>query len=352
MELELQAALGITLMFAHANNADAGEALNRALNLATRLEDRWSQLTTLARLHIFREHIDDCATAMAHAGQSLGLAREIGQPDAMAIACSLSGISHYLAGDQVQARRDLERALENSATSKRSSTSASGFDHRNRTSIALARVLWLSGEPELARHLAERTLAEAAALDHPVTHCIALICSLSIQLWMGDLVRAEATLPILHECAQTNAQAPYILVARCFDGELALERGDHAGAVSALEHNFPRLRETRYELLTTRFSIALARGLAGSGRQGEARRILEETIARCDSSGDRGSLAELLRVSAALAGAPGEARRVLEEAASVARQQGAYGWEPRIAADLARLPVDAFNSGAEAAETR
>ena len=351
LELELQAALGITLMFAHANSVEAGEALTRALDVAAMLEDRWSQLITLARLHIFREHVGDCASAEVHAEQAIVIAAQIGAPDAMAIACSLSGISRYLAGDQVQARRDLERALEQSAPSQQRGTSASGFDHRNRASIALARVLWLAGEPDAALRLAERTLAEAAALNLPVTHCIALICSLSIQLWMGDLARAEATLAILRDCAQTNALAPYILVARCFDGELALEHGDHAGAVYALDHNLPLLRATRYELLTTRFSIALARGLAGSGRQDAARRVIEDTMTRCESIGERVALAELLRVRAASA-TPDEARRLLEEAAEIARQQGAYGWERRIAADLARLPVDVVNPVPGAATTR
>lgn len=40
VELELQAALGIALMFAHSNSSEVGKALTRALDVGTLMEDR------------------------------------------------------------------------------------------------------------------------------------------------------------------------------------------------------------------------------------------------------------------------------------------------------------------------
>ncbi|AOR75336.1 hypothetical protein [Novosphingobium sp. HR1a] len=77
-------------------------------------------------------------------------------------------------------------------------------------------------------------MAEVAAFAHPVTHCIALICSMSIDLWMGEFTRARETLPILRDCVRANTLAPYIAVAQGFEGERALEFGRHAEAVEAL----------------------------------------------------------------------------------------------------------------------
>ena len=57
-------------------------------------------------------------------------------------------------------------------------------------------------------------MAEVAAFAHPVTHCIALICSMSIDLWMGEFTRARETLPILRDCVRANTLAPYIAVAQ------------------------------------------------------------------------------------------------------------------------------------------
>ena len=351
MELELQGALGIALMFTRGNSPEAGKALARALEVATLVEDRWSRLCMLGRLHIFHERIGEYAVATAHAGQAIAVAEEIGDPEALAVAYSLSGISHHLAGDQIRARCDLEQALENSAPSQRNRTIAYGFDHRNRSAIALARVLWLTGAPEAAQRLAEQTVAEAAALDHPVTHCIALIWSLSVHLWMGDISRAELALRTFRESAQTDALGPYIAAAQGFGGELAIEHGRYAEGAQALEDSLSQLRAARYELLTTPFSIALARGLAAGGRLAEAGRLVEATIARCTETGERIALPELFRVKAAIAGAGGaaeEALAALEQAGSVAREQGAHAWEMRAATDRAGLIAHAVSPGAAA----
>jgi len=340
MELELQGALGIALMFTRGNSPQAGEALARALEVATQVGDNWSRLCMLGRLHIFHERIGEYAVAMAFAEQAIAVAEEIGDPEALAVAYSLSGISHHLGGDQIRARRDLEQALESGAPSQRSRTIAYGFDHRNRSGIALARVLWLTGEADAAQRLAEQTVAEAAALDHPVTHCIALIWSLSVHLWTGDIARAETALATFRECARTDAFGPYIAAAEGIGGELAIEHGRYAEGVAALENSLSQLRGARYELLTTPFSIALARGLAASGRLAEARGVVETTISRCTDTGELIALPELLRVKAAIAGAEGaaeEALTALEQAGSVARQQGAQAWDLRVATDWAGL---------------
>lgn len=339
-ELELQAALGVALMFTRGNSVEAGEALARALQVARLVEDRWSQLCMLGRLHIFHERIGEYAVALAHAEQAIAVAEEIGDAEALGIAYSLSGISHHLAGDQIRARRELELSLEKSAPSQRSRTIVYGFDHRNRSTIALARTLWLCGDAEGARDLAGRAVREAAALDHPVTHCIALIWSISLHLWMAEWNRAESALGTFSECAQINALGPYIAVAQGFRGELAIEQGRYAEAVAALEESRSLLHAARYELLTTPFAIALARGLVADGRSEAARRIVDSSIARCTGSGELILLPELLRVKAAIRAAAGmgeDAAEVLDEAFAVAQRQGAPAWEARIAMDRSAL---------------
>ncbi|TDW61879.1 putative ATPase [Novosphingobium sp. PhB55] len=344
MELELQSALGIALMFTRGNSPEAGAALTRALDIGTGLEDRWGQLCTLARLHIFHERIGEYEVAMRHAERAVEIAEAIGEPEALAVAYSLSGISHHLAGYQTRARHDLERALAASPPSERSRTIAFGFDHRNRSTIALARTLWLSGEPMAARALAEQAVREAAGLDHPVTHCIALIWAFSVYLWMGEMALVDQTLAAFTDSAQVNALGPYIAAAGGFRGEVAVERGDHAAAVLALQESLSLLRAARYDLLTTPFSIALARGLAAEGRLQDARQVVDATIARCTANEERIALPELLRIKAAIVGAAsadaaGAARALLEEARSLARDQGARAWELRAALDLAATLV-------------
>ena len=94
---------------------------------------------------------------------------------------------------------------------RRSRTLHYGFDHRNRTGLALARTLWLQGFPDQARRWADQVEAEAVALDHPVTHCIALVWTLCIYTLAGDLDKAEKSLRDLRE-HRRNAYlfGPYI----------------------------------------------------------------------------------------------------------------------------------------------
>jgi predicted ATPase/DNA-binding winged helix-turn-helix (wHTH) protein len=338
IELELLAALGISLMFTRGNSAEAGQALARALEIAIDLEDRWSQLRILGGLHIFHERIGQYSNAMSHAQRAVEVAEAIGEPEAIGVAYSLSGISHHLAGDQVLACRELELALEKSPPSQRSRTIRYGFDHRNRSGIALARALWLTGHSARAGAVARQAVREAAQLDHPVTHCIALIWSFAVHIWMGELDSAQDDLEAFTECAEVNALGPYIAAAGGLRGELAIERGRPGEALGAIEESLSRLRAIRYELLVTPFSLALARSLMQDERYHEARELIDATIARCNGNGERFAAPELLRVKAQiLCRADGDidgGEALLKEASDLAREQGSCAWGLRIAADL------------------
>ncbi|WP_380871615.1 transcriptional regulator [Sphingomonas sp. DBB INV C78] len=344
LELELQAALGITLMFTRGNSEAAGRALTRALEIATALDDRWNQLRLLGRLHIYHERIGEYSTALRHAEQALEVAAIIGAPEAIGVACSLSGISHHLAGDQKLALRQLEQSLQKSPPSTRSRTVHYGFDHRNRSGIALARTLWLTGRAAQAGRLARQIVREAAALDHPVTHCIALIWALAVHMWMEDFEAAGDALSAFAECAEANALGPYIAAASGFRGELAILQGRTGDALAAVEESLTRLRAARYELLTTSFSIALARGLAADERPDEALHLVDATLASCEANGERFAVPELLRLKAEIARhssaqvEPGTT--LLEQALILSRDQGARAWELKVVNDLAAQFAD------------
>ncbi|MGR4866126.1 ATP-binding protein [Caulobacter sp. LARHSG274] len=341
-EMELQAALGLTIMFTRGNAPEAGVALRRALDIAIALEDRWNQLRLLGRLHIFHERVGEFEQALAWAEQAVEVAAQVGDPEAIGLAASLAGVSHHLSGDQARARRELELSLWKSAPSERSRTLYYGFDHRNRSGIALARVLWLQGLPDQARRLAVQTEIEAMALDHPVTRCIALIWSHSIYVWTGDEAQAQASLEAFAEIAEVNGFAPYIAVALGQRGARAVETGRAGEGVTRIEESLARLHAARYELLTTTFELALAQGLLLSGRPDDALRTVDATLARCRANGEALALPELLRLRARIVAQhrveqDGEAERLLGEALDVSRRQGARAWELRAAHDLAQL---------------
>ncbi|RUL78855.1 ATP-binding protein [Dyella choica] len=341
IELELQAAMGLVLMFTRGNTEAAGMALKRALDIAVALGDHWSQLRILGRLQIYDERIGDYSTSTVWAQQALEVGQAIGQPEAIAVASSLVGVTHLLVGNQAAACKELETALRNSLPSERSRTIYYGFDHRNRSFIALARALWLRGYPDQARRWVEQAHKEAKALDHPVTRCIALIWSLNVYTWTGDLDKAHANVALLAQLAQSNLFRPYMAAIQGFKGVIAIEEGCPNEAVQWLGESLANLKSLRYELLTTSFEVSLAEGLTLSGRNAEALTLVNTTIEHCKQGGDIFALPELLRLKASATGSLGAhgdvVESLLQEALALSERQDSRAWSLRAAIDLAKL---------------
>lgn len=339
VEMELQAALGLVLMFTRGNSEAVGLALKRALDIAVALGDRWNQLRILGRLQIFDERIGDYTTSTRWAEQARQVGEAIGEPEAIAVAASLVGVTHLLVGNQARACEALEMALRNSLPSEPGRTIYYGFDHRNRSFIALARALWLRGFPDQARSLVARAHREAKALDHPVTRCIALIWALNVYTWSGDLGEAHANIALLAQLAESNLFRPYMAAARGFNGVIALEEGRAEEAVELLSESLASLHSMRYELLTTAFEMSLAEALAMGGRHAEAMALVCSTIEHCQRCGDIFALPELLRIKAHIAKAGGDdgaAENLLLESLALSEQQDSRAWSLRAAMDLAR----------------
>jgi hypothetical protein len=75
-----------------------------------------------------------------------------------------------------------------------------------------------------------------------VTHCIALIWSLTLHIWMEDFATAQETLEAFSACAQVNALGPYMVAAAGFRGEIAIRSGRSGEALTDVEDSLARLR--------------------------------------------------------------------------------------------------------------
>lgn len=197
--------------------------------------------------------------------------------------------------------------------------------------------------------MAEQTLAEASRLEHPVTHCIALIWTLSVHLWNGDGEATQAKLETFAQVAEVNAFGPYIAATAGFRGKLAVQQGRAGEALGWIEESLARLHAARYELLTTTFEIALTYGLVLNGRYAEALEVVSSTIQRCHGCGELYAMPELLRIRAmvrqAMGAAAEEIEALLHESLAWSGRQGARGCELRTAAELAQLLVEQGRRG-------
>jgi predicted ATPase len=339
-EMELQAALGVSLMFTKGNSEQVRSALTRSLELAEEFRDLPNQLRVLGRLHIFHERAGDFHRALAFAQRGESVAREIADPVGIAAAQSLLGLSYHLIGNQAYARTHLEAALVQPPASQRINTIHFGFHHRNRARIALARTLWLQGCPDQAVRLARQTVDEAGAIGHPVTLCIALIWAVSVFHWVGDSASAEESIERFIAHADRHSLAPYHAVGLGMTGELSVKRGQAEVGMELLRSCLESLHADRYELMTTAFHGALVEGLAMTRRLDQALVAIDETIDLVERNGDLFNMPELLRIKGDVLVSVTDTRQAEEcflRSLELAGRQSAPSWELRTTMSLARL---------------
>ena len=341
-EMQLQAALGMALMFTRGSSDAVRMALERGLALAEQHGDDRAQLRLLSTLHMFHSRIGDLKTSMHYAKCVSAVSRAIAEPAALALAHALLGLELHLCGEIAAARAELDAALHYGPNTQQASAAYLGFDGYNIASIALARVLWLQGHPTQAIQRARQAITDADKFDHPVTLSVVLIWAVSLFLWAGDLDRAAEHIDWFAARARSYAMGPYLAVARGFEGQLAIVRGDVEAGIEHLQTALAELRVVRYEQVTVAFTTSLVQGLTAMGRCAEATGLIDGAIQCVEDRGDLSYMPELLRVRgcALLALSEprhGDAEQSFLGALELSRRQGAPAWELRVAIDLAAL---------------
>ncbi len=341
-EMQLQAALGISLFFTRGSTEAAHVALTRGLEIAEQRGDARTQVRLLGPLSIFHVRFGDFNAAMRYSKQALEICETITDPDALALAHCCAGMSFLHAGELFDARVQLEAAVNNRLSSSHQSISYFGFDYFSLAGVSLAQTLWLLGHPAQAVNQAKQIIKHAAGLNHPVTLSFTLHWAIPVFLLTGDLQTAEAHTDWLISRAEAHSLLPYIAMGGGFKGELDIRQGNPRAGVEELQVCLAGLLATRHELLITPFSIALAQGLAAIGRFAEAVTLIDERTRLAGINGNASHLAELLRMKGALLLAMpnpsgDSAEQCFVQSLEVSRRQGALGWELRTSIDLAAL---------------
>ncbi len=344
-EMLLQAARGMSLMFTRGMSEAAHTALLRSLAISEQREDAVDQLQLLAPLHMFHLRRGDYKITLHYATRSAALSAGLEDPNLAKLSQTLLGITHHLIGNLDRARLELEAATEAAPGSQQINAIYLGFDHRLWACAALARTLWQQGHPVQAIDRVRQAIADAENIGHPVTTSIVVNWCISVFFWSGDLQSAEAQINRFIAHAEYHSLGPYLAVGRGRRGELAIRQGDPGGGVELLRSCLAEFRATRYELLTTEFSISLIRGLVAIGQFDEATAVARETLQMIEENGDLGYLPEALRLQGRLLrsipeASKGDAEGYLTQSLELSRRQGALAWELRTAVELAALLAD------------
>jgi predicted ATPase/DNA-binding winged helix-turn-helix (wHTH) protein len=335
-EMELQASLGLSLMFAGRDGNQARAAFARGLEIAEHRRDLPNQLKMLSRLHLFDYRAGQFRSALELARRSEIIATELADPVGIAFAHSLLGLSLHHDESPLAARKHLEAALQEDRVSRKIDAFNFGLDFRNRAGTCLARTLWMLGYPDQAARIAKFTVQDAVGVDHPITLCIALIWASSVFLWNCDWTNAEESIDRLIALAAGRSLMQYRAAGVGLKGCLQVKRGNAADGIDLLTASIAEMQTHRYGLLIAPFNGTLAEGFLAAGRRESALRKVEETIALVDRDGDVSNLPELLRIKAVIlaSGPRGDAQQAedcFRRSLALAARHAVLGWELRTA---------------------
>jgi predicted ATPase/DNA-binding winged helix-turn-helix (wHTH) protein len=339
-EMELQAALGVSVMFTQGNTEAVRSAFTRSLQLAEQLGDSHWQLWLLRGLHIYLTRIGDFHGALRTGEQGEPVAKVLNDSASTLNVEWMLGVAHHLIGNQAKAVELCESAMVQNPNSQRLNILHLGYDDRIVALVALARGLWLTGRPDRAVEAARYTVGEAERLEQPLTLGIALIWTIYVFLWIGDWANAESMIDRLIDHAARHFLGPYHAVGIGQKGELLMRRGDVAAGIEHLRRSQATLFATRHRIMTTVFATALAEALALQNQLDEALRVIDEAIAQIGDHGESFDMPEMMRVKGLILGRSGraaDAESYLRQSLELSQKQCALGWELRGAVSLGRL---------------
>jgi hypothetical protein len=253
----------------------------------------------------------------------------------------LLAISHLLVGNVTAARADVEAALIHQPGLEPHVRSRFSVDYPGRGDITLARILWLQGYPDQAVDIADRTIASAIALGHPVRLTRALLWAFAVYAWNGqaDTYEDHAERIILE--ASKHDLGPFQAIGEAIMGVVRAAQGRIEEAAALLRNAVDKMEGHRYGPVTD-FGIHLAEMLAQTDQNGEALAVIDNTIMRARRFHYLLEVPDMLRVKAELlisAHPPdvAHAERLLKQSLDLARQQAAPGWALRTATSLTKL---------------
>ncbi len=340
-EMELQASLGVSLMFTKGNRESVRTAFGRSLTIAEAIGSLDRQVQLLSLLNIFYLRLGDYRTAFVHAERANSAAQQCGDHALIAATSGLIGSNLNLLGRNAEALQRLTDALRYEGGEGRKSGIHLGYNYRGHARISLALTLWFTGYADQAVRVAAQTVEEAAATRHPTGLCLALLYAASVLMWARDYGRAEHYIEAFIEHAHRHSLTPYIASGLGMKAEIALFRGHAQDGVDTLRRSLEALRQDHYSMRIAIFSTSLAEGLRSLGRFDEAVETIDAEMRRAERFGDLVAMPEMLRVKGeVLASMPGtehhQAEAVLLQSLELAQSQSALSLELRAAMSLAR----------------
>ena len=259
------------------------------------------------------------------------------------VAHRIAGITHWFAGEYLEAREHLEQALALFEPGRDDDlTFRFGHDAGVGALAYLAFASWPLGEIDRAISFVERMQARVGGITHVNTLAYSAAHAATFALMSGDRKRAQTNISELAHIVREHDLPVFRAFGILFEGWAAADAGALAEGLEGMRRGVGILRDQSAEFFDGLTKIALAEAEAHAGDVDRALAVLDEALATCDRKGFRAFEAELHRVRGEMLlkrdpASPAPAEDEYQTAIAVAGQQGARSFELRAALSLAKL---------------
>jgi predicted ATPase/DNA-binding winged helix-turn-helix (wHTH) protein len=339
---EIATSLSLALMHSEGSNELVREAFSRSLDVAVIQGDVAYELQLLSGLSRYHRWNTDIGAALEVASRSKEVAIKTGDHDDMALAESMLGAAHHLAGNHLVALKHFESSLSHSASGWRFRAGQHLFNHSSLLLVGMARCLLFRGLLDQSLDYARRAIEEGENSNHPATLCRSLSLVLPVYLTLADFRRSEQYIAQLTELAAAYSLELYGAVAAGLRGRWLLLQNDLHDGVPLLMRALEELRVQRHDSLNMDFVCDLSAGLVAMGEHQEALTLTVNAIDVQQRGGKLLYMSPLLRMKGLILASRSaedylEAEESLLSAIDWAKRQSAALFELKAATDLAEL---------------
>lgn len=352
LELELQTAMGPSLMATHGYSAGkVEEAYARSQVLCEQVGETPRLIPVLAGLWAYNQVRANLSNALEYAEKLHNLGRTGKNEDLLLESHVFLGVTSMHLARFEDSIAHMRKAIEMYDPEKHSDHAYTyGQDPGMAAHAYLADDLWLQGHPMEAMGEAQKAITSARKLKHPHSLAFALAIAARMSVRHGD---AEQARKWADEALQVSERYGFPVWATMAQILLAWTSARLSGAESATQEMREILEgyKERGTYVSTAYYMGLLAELYGhQQRFDEALELIDEAV-DASYAEDRHAEPEIIRVRGhllALRGRPDDAvlaEESFREALSLANQLGAGGWKLKVSLSLAQFLMNHEQGG-------
>ena len=340
----LQAAYGNALIAARGYGApETTEAFARARGLAAGDKDAPERLAADYGLWVGSLVRGELSPMRTHAKTFLSDVEARPYSPEAGAAHRTAGVTHWFAGEYVEAREHLERALALFQPGRDDDLAFRfGQDLGVAAMLYLALTLWPLGDIGRAASVVLDAEARIAGHPHIGTRATGHGIVALVELMRGDLSRAARNAVELARLTREHDLPMWRALGIVLEGVAKAESGELIGGLADMRRGADLLREQNVLNFDGLIKIAIAEAEAHAGDVDRSIAILDEALTTCERTGHRAFEAELHRVRGEMLLKRDPANLAIAEEAfqtaiAIARRQATRSFELRAALLLAKL---------------